>query len=266
MYHEVARTDELEELGGRINGSYVVTDTVFREHLAALAEQGATVVSLDEVAQWLQGTLDLSERSVVLTFDDGFRGNYTNALPILEARGFRATCFMVTNRIGDSGMLGWSELRDMSARGMAVQSHTASHPLLSTIGQRETARELGKSKAVLEDGLQCAVRHCSLPNGDTNPWYREAARAAGYLTVCGSEFGRNAAGADPYFLKRIAVKRSTTARQLTAYLSDRWDVYALHAAKSSVKKGVATLLGKRRYDAIYNRLLGIAEQRKGDAS
>jgi peptidoglycan/xylan/chitin deacetylase (PgdA/CDA1 family) len=266
MYHEVARDRELDGLVGRINGSYVVTDAMFREHLAALGEHGATVVSLDEVARWLGGAHRLPERSVVLTFDDGFLGNYTNALPILETHGFDSTCFMVTNRIGDSGMLSWSDLRDMSKRGMSVQSHTASHPLLSTIGEAETTRELGKSKAVLEDGLGCAVRHCSLPNGDTNPWYREIARGAGYHTVCGSEFGRNVHGADPYFLKRIAVKRTTTARQLVAYLSDRWDVYALHAAKSSVKKGVVTLLGKRRYDAIYNRLLGIDEQRKGDAS
>jgi peptidoglycan/xylan/chitin deacetylase (PgdA/CDA1 family) len=67
---------------------------------------------------------DVPERAVVITFDDGFRSVYRNARPLLEARGFPATCYLVTDRIDDPAPIWINELnaylRRDEARARAV--------------------------------------------------------------------------------------------------------------------------------------------------
>jgi len=265
MYHEIARQEQLGDLTRLINPQYVTIDRNFEEHLALFDRINVTVVGLDDVAAWLRGDVELPERTVVITFDDGFAGNHKLALPSLVKAGREATFFVVTNRIDDPMMLSATQMLEMHQEGMTIGSHTCSHPLLSTLGQLETRAELSVSKEFLEERLNRAVRHISLPNGDSNEWFRQAAHDAGYVTACGSDFGRNSRAADPLYLNRIIVKQSTSADDIEAYVTGRWSVFAANMAKSLAKQALVSLLTKRRYDALYNRVNGVDEQRKGDA-
>ena len=265
MYHEVVAPDAFHTVEGKINTTYVVSTEQFRDHLQALSAAGATSVSPRDVREWLDGNAELPERAVLITFDDGFVGNYTQALPILQEYGFTATFFVVTNRIGDPLMLTWEQLREMSAAGMTIASHTASHPLLSTLDAEETENEFAVSVQRIEEQLGEGPRYLSLPNGDQNASYRAIARDQGIELVFGSEFGRNMPNADPLALRRVAIKNSTTADQVRGFIEGRWSIFALNQAKQLVKQCLVLLLTKRRYDAIYNRLAGVEEQRKGTA-
>jgi peptidoglycan/xylan/chitin deacetylase (PgdA/CDA1 family) len=265
MYHEVASPEAMQAIAGRIQLGYVVTTEQFESHLRTLRDLGAASVNLTQVTEWVRKGVPIPERSVVITFDDGFEGNYTTALPLLEKYGFTATFFVATNRIGDEAMMSWDQLREMSKRGMSIESHTASHPLLSTLSRDETRDELAVSRKVLERELGTHVKYISLPNGDSNGWYHELAVETGYAGGCGSQFGCNDRGADPYYLRRIAMKRSTTAQNITDYLLRDSFNYHLAMSKARIKRMVPALIGKRRYDRLYNALFGVAEQRKGRA-
>jgi len=265
MYHEVAGPEGMQALAGRIQLGYVVTTEQFESHLRTLRDLGAKSVNLEQVTQWVRNGTPIPERSVVITFDDGFEGNYTTALPLLEKYGFTATFFVATNRIGDEVMMSWEQLREMGARGMSIESHTASHPLLSTLTRDETRSELAVSRQVLEQQLGKQVRFISLPNGDSNGWYHDLARETGYAGGCGSQFGCNDRGADPYCLRRIAMKRSTTAQDISNYVLRNSINYNWAMGKARIKRMVPALIGKRRYDRLYNALFGVAEQRKGRA-
>ncbi|MEM8815841.1 MAG: polysaccharide deacetylase family protein [Pseudomonadota bacterium] len=265
MYHEVVRAEQLAAIEGKINTNYVVTYDVFEAHLRAIRDAGATVVTPDEISERLAAGKQLPDKAVLITFDDGFLGNYELALPLLQTFGFPATFYVVTNKIGDERMLSWDQLREMHAAGMTVGSHTVSHPLLSTLGKEETRQELERSRDVIAEQLRTETRHLSLPNGDTNEWYRDLAAELAYATVCGSEFGRNASSIDPLFIERIAIKKTTSAAQITKYVEGDWATFAMSAVKSLLKKLLVGLLSKRRYDALYNRLFGVEDQRKGSA-
>jgi peptidoglycan/xylan/chitin deacetylase (PgdA/CDA1 family) len=265
MYHEVADAAVLEAVAGRIQPGYVVTAEAFESHLACLRNLDCRSLTLTELVDWLRHGKAIPKRSVVITFDDGFAGNSTLATPLLQKYGFTATFFIATNRIGDAAMLTWDQLRDMSSRGMAIESHTASHPLLSTLSADETRRELASSREALERGLGTRVRYISLPNGDSNRWYEDLARETGYEGGCGSEFGCNDPGANPYRMMRIAMKRTTTARDISDFVLRNSFNYKWAMSKARVKRMVPALIGKRRYDRLYNAVFGIAEQRKGRA-
>lgn len=265
MYHEVADAATLAALAGRIQQGYVVTRDTFEQHLRALRELGCRSLDLSQLTQWIRAGTPIPERSVVITFDDGFHGNHALALPLLEKYGFSATFFVATNRIGDTAMMSWDQLRDMQARGMSIESHTASHPLLSTLSPDETRRELTASRDVLARELARPARFISLPNGDSNSWYESLARETGYEGGCGSQFGCNDRGTNPFLLRRIAIKRNTTARDIRDYVLRNSLNYGWAMSKARVKRLVPALLGKRRYDRLYNAVFGVAEQRKGHA-
>ena len=231
MYHEVAQPKTLGVLSRKINSTYVVLEDTFRQHMQAILDADAEVVTPDQVHSWLDDGAELPEPAVMITFDDGFGGNYTLAYPILQSFGFPATFYVVTNRIGDELMLSWEQLREMQDGGMTIASHTTSHPLLSTLARNETELEFARSAEVLEERIGTQFRHLSLPNGDTNEWYRQVASELGYKTVCGSQFGRNDANSDRLYLKRIAVKKSTSAEDVQSYVQGHWPVFATNSVK-----------------------------------
>lgn len=263
MYHEVALPPQLELLAGKIQRSYVVTLEQFEQHLETLRNFGANAVTPAQLLAWLDGSSPLPPRPVLITFDDGFAGNHQLAFPALERAGYKAIFFVATNKIGDPLMMTWPQLAEMAEHGMAVESHTASHPLLSTLTREETLAELRNSKAAIEAHTGRRVTMVSLPNGDSNPWYRELAEELGYRAGCGSRFGRNVGRVERYFLQRIAMKHSTSAADLEGYLSGRSMTYAWAASKAAAKRALAGVLTKRVYDRLYNGLFGVEDQRKG---
>ena len=65
------------------------------------------VARADEVEGWLDGGRPLRRPVVLLTFDDGYRDNYQNALPILRAHGLQGTFFLVTSYVGSRELPWW---------------------------------------------------------------------------------------------------------------------------------------------------------------
>lgn len=87
-----------------------------------------------------------SEPSCLVTFDDGYRDNYTRARPILDRFGVRAVFFLVTDRLGEhdpdprADYLDWEEADALAAEGHVMAAHTQSHPRLDAL-TRDAARE-----------------------------------------------------------------------------------------------------------------------------
>lgn len=210
MYHKVNPDPETGNLGLR------VTPADFDQQMRYLFAQGYSTVSLGDVRDFLAGLKALPPKPVVITFDDGYRDNYTCALPILEKYHFKATFFIVVNSIGginsfDRGiqpvnqMAGWSELRDMAARGMDIGSHTLTHPRLAECRPAEAARQIKESKLALERGLGLPVHYFSYPHGSCNAAVKKMVEEFGYTAATSTQAGLIAPGSDVYALKRVYV-------------------------------------------------------------
>lgn len=265
MYHEVANTSDIDALARKTQRSYITPRTVFEQQIEYLTANDYTAISLDALLAWQAQARDLPPRPIVITFDDGFRGNYEHAFPILRRHGFRATFFVVSNKIGDPSMMSWAQLREMRAADMAVESHTANHPLLSTLDERHTRDELSTSKLAIEDRVGHAVRFLSLPNGDSNRYYPSVARACGYQGGCCSRFGFNRRSTAPYFWRRIAIKHGMSLATFGAMVSRQQPAIARMAVIAAAKAAIPAVLGKRNYDRVYNFVFGVEEQDKSKA-
>lgn len=171
---------------------------------------------------------------VGLTFDDGYRNNLLNAIPILRKHGFTATCYGVSRMIGgtnvwDHGKVAekplmtledWRAWRDA---GMDIGSHTRTHANLPQLPSDATLDEIATSKHELEQTIGCEVRHFCYPYGKFTPEHVQMAREVGYRTATTTHRGRVLAGDDPYTLKRIMVARATNPLQFFMKIATHYE-------------------------------------------
>jgi peptidoglycan/xylan/chitin deacetylase (PgdA/CDA1 family) len=203
---------------GRALRAWGVTPGAFAAQMRALADGGFRVVGLGEVEATARGGNGAPEaRTVALTFDDGYRGLLRHALPVLERHGFRATFFLVSDRVGGVNawdarhgdpprpLMDWDEAADLAARGMEIGSHSRTHPFLPALGDRELEDEIRGSRETIEDRLGREVRFFSYPHGLYDGRCLRAVAAAGYAAACSSREGANRPGTDRFLLRRAEI-------------------------------------------------------------
>ena len=79
--------------------------------------------------------LPSNQKVVILTFDDGYKSQYSNAKPILDKYGFKATFSIVCNYVGNGdNRMTWEEIRSLRQEGHDIASHTMNHDDLSKLG------------------------------------------------------------------------------------------------------------------------------------
>ena len=126
MYHHLSED---------VTNSEMVSPEQFEAQIRALSEAGYTGVSFDELRAYVLRGEPLPEKPVVITFDDGYRSNYTLAYPILQKYGMKATIFAIgvsfgTDHYKDTDYaitphFGAAEAAEMTASGLiSIQSHT----------------------------------------------------------------------------------------------------------------------------------------------
>jgi peptidoglycan/xylan/chitin deacetylase (PgdA/CDA1 family) len=165
------------------------------------------------------------------SFDDAFRGAAT-VFPALEQLGVSVQIFVCTNfslkgspltipeLAGDDpeelATMSWDELGEHAARGIAIGSHTVSHPHLSRLPDDELRRELRASKHEIEDRLCRPCEDLAYPYGEHDARVRAEARAAGYERAYALRGSRS----DPYAAPRLDLyRRHTVPRTLLKALT-----------------------------------------------
>ena len=205
MYHDLAVDVTKVTPGHR---PYVLEPSTFLLQMQAVAAQNLPALC---VTQWC--TSPGPSRAILLTFDDGHVSNHDVALPILVERQLTATFFIVAGRIATGETMNWRQIRALQAAGMEIGSHTFTHRPPSTLDDDALRYELLESRRILEDGLGAPVTAISSPTGFFNPRMRSIAREVGYSALCCGQVGLAADHADPWSLRRIAVKRGMGMKQ-----------------------------------------------------
>ncbi len=202
-----------------------VPTAVFAQQMELLGELGYVVVSLDDVLDhYLEGA-PLPERAVLITFDDGYRDNLENALPILQQHRYPAVLFApigfldsdrplpheealrvlgVVNRTVD-----WDELAELEAGGIRIESHGIGHRPVSELEPGEALREIALSKLRLEERLGRGVDAFAFVKGshaDYRPEHASLVQQAGYKLAFTSVSGANGPASDRYRLRRYNVE------------------------------------------------------------
>ncbi len=250
LYHVIGEAAE-----GTPEAFYAVTRAAFSEQMRYLAQRGCHTVSLEALADWVEGRGSLPPRAVAITFDDGDVTQHEAAVPILQEHGFQAMFFVTAARVGEPGMMGWDDVRRVEAAGMAIGSHGLTHRLLTELTVDEVRWELAESKRLLETHVMRPVQWFAFPGGAWSSGMPPLVAEAGYRGAVTSDVGYVARGVADRWWPRCVMRSTDNVSRLAELLDapawflwrERMGQQALRAARS--------VLGMQRYEALKRRLV-----------
>ncbi len=185
---------------------YSVKPQKLEQQLAFLKENNYQVLSLGDLYESLESRSPLPPKSVVITFDDGYRDFYTNAFPIVKKFNFRVVSFFVAGytRMGD--YMNWQMLHELHKSGLVdIESHSISHPLLTRLNNADQRREIFESRKILEDNLGKKVYYFAYPYGDYNQEVVNIVKEAGYRLAFSAFAGTTLHSSRELILPRILI-------------------------------------------------------------
>ncbi|WP_414829051.1 polysaccharide deacetylase family protein [Alteromonas sp. H39] len=227
LYHHVAENTP---------ASTSISPDTFAEHMEYLANNH-TVLGLPEVISALRQGDTLPERTVVITFDDGYDNILTNAHPILKRHGFPYTIFINPEEIGSNrSQLTWEQVETMQNDGVVFANHTLDHlhMLERKPGESESAwlkrvwSNVTEAEDILEEKTGRSLKYLAYPFGEYNLALANKLSQAGYIG-----FGQHSGGvssesqfsalprfpaAGPYAnLKTLKTKLESLAMPVSSY-------------------------------------------------
>ena len=185
----------------------------FHRQMSWLAEQGYQAVTLEAVEDaWYQGG-KLPAKPVVISFDDGYRPQFTYALPELRKHGWPG----LLNLKAEGSDLYESNVRAMIAAGWELAAHTIHHSDLTTLEAAALKEEVAGSRAILRREYGVPVKNFCYPAGRFDEAVIAAVEAAGYTGATTEIRGFASRGA-PYELDRFEILGSEGVAGLAADL------------------------------------------------
>ena len=174
QYHHVSTTTP---------ASTSTTPEQFSAQLNWLADNNYTITALPEALSKLRAGKKLADKTVAISFDDGYLDNYTNAYPILRDHGWPFTIF-VNPQPHDQQLKGWAsweQLREMASNGASIANHTTSHLyMLRQLNNESTqewrvrmAGEILHAEKRIKTETKQTHRMLSYPYGESNQAIQE---------------------------------------------------------------------------------------------
>lgn len=165
MYHHISSTIAAPSQVG-----LTVSDSDFAAQLEYLRQHGYHTVLLRRVFAALYTHAALPPHPIVLSFDDGYRDNYTDALPILRHYQDVAEFNVITAypgiTLGVNTYMTWKQIKTLVKDGMEIGSHTIDHQDLGLMSEDHLRYELRDSRNVLQQKLHVPVQFIAYPSGE----------------------------------------------------------------------------------------------------
>jgi peptidoglycan/xylan/chitin deacetylase (PgdA/CDA1 family) len=216
MYHVIAAPPASAPFPG-----LYVPPQEFAAQMQALKGAGWHAVTLDQIrAHWTAGTPLGPGRPIVLTFDNGYQSQYTQALPVLQRLGWVADENIQLSGLPPSqGGLGQEQIRGLLAAGWELDTQGFSHADLIKLGPEQLHYEVAVARSVLQRRFHVPVNWFCYPSGHYDPTVVAEVRAAGYVGSTTVVPGWAHPGDDPNRLPRLRVLGGTSAQGLLRLVS-----------------------------------------------
>ena len=216
MYHMIR-----EPIKGKKFNSLRVSPVMFEKQIAYLAQNGWQSFTMSEAMKLKD---KLPPKSVVVTFDDGYRDNLINALPILQKYNFKATVYLVVDRhhrdwsgqrkaknagagLKDEPKLSDDEVRALIDSGLIeIGGHTMTHANLSRLTQEQKEYEIAQSKKEIEKKFGIECESFAYPFGIYDDMDKEIVQKSGYKSAVTTKVGiADIKSCDAFEIPRITV-------------------------------------------------------------
>ena len=193
----------------------------FASQMNALKAAGWHAVTLDQVqAYWSQGKSLGSGKPVVISFDNGYASQYTNALPVLKGLGWPAVVNLQVNGLSPSqGGMSDSQIRGLLAAGWELDAEGVTHTDLTTVGTTQLQSETTTARQTLKSRYGVPVNWFCYPLGTYNDSVVAAVRSAGYVGASTIVPGWASSKEDRFRLPRLQVAANTSSSQLLSQIA-----------------------------------------------
>ena len=208
VYHDLGSPPPAENYPG-----LYVSDAEFEADMAWLHQQGYQAVTLDEMMNaWFHGAT-LPAKPIVITFDNGYIPQATFAPSVLSQYGWPG----VLNEITE-GHLNNARLESLIKIGWEIDSHSLTHPDLTTLGAAALQQQVAGSRQFLQQTFHIPVNSFCYPSSKYNATVIAAVKAAGYTNAVTENTGY-ATRDEVYTLPRFEIEGGQGVSGLAADLS-----------------------------------------------
>lgn len=168
MYHYISDVPA-NDPNKPLRASLSVNPTLFGQQMDYLKSRGYQTITFNQLFDALYYDGPLPAKPIILTFDDGYEDSYTAAFPILKAHNYSGMFYIVTGKVGWQGQMTWDQLREMSASGMQMGSHTIHHVDIGSVLQEshdQAEQEVNISQLDLQKHLGIPIQQFCYPSGE----------------------------------------------------------------------------------------------------
>lgn len=210
MYHFIDYTSDKGD-------KRVVSPEAFEAQMKYLHDKSYNVVPLEKAVWYIEHREKPPSKTVAITMDDGYKDNYVYAYPVLKKYHIPATIFVIVNLVGKEKIyMNWDEVKEMSGSGIIdIESHTKTHPWLTSLSDKDLKDELTLSKKILEEKLRKKIDFLCYPMGVYDERVKLAVKAAGYKAAFATRPKRLFPTYDLYEIKRV--RMSPNVHNLLAF-------------------------------------------------
>lgn len=214
-------------------GPWAVGRRLFADHMDTLVERGYTGMSVGQLMNLKRAALPVPDKTVVVTFDDGFADFESSAWPVMKARGIPVTLYVTAGVLdgtsqwlepvgaGQLPMLGTAAIRELADDGVEIGAHSMTHPQLDCVGRELARREIVDSKTALEKIVGRTVDSFAYPHGYHDRTVKKMVVDAGYTSAAAVRNALSHEQDDPFALARFTVMGDCTVENLEDVLAGR---------------------------------------------
>lgn len=212
MYHWFYDDTKGEDITKKPNNHNYISKTNFEKQIKYLVDNNYYFVTWDELNDYIDKKIDLPEKSIILTDDDGVKSFYEIAYPITLKYNVPITSFVITNKVV------WKNY--LNKDYLDMQSHTDSmHVRSCTKGKWdgkamcESYKNIYNDLMTTKDKLKDNPTIFAYPFGHYSDDFIKALKDSGFKMAFTINSGRVKKGANKYKLPRVRVSRGTTLNQ-----------------------------------------------------
>jgi peptidoglycan/xylan/chitin deacetylase (PgdA/CDA1 family) len=202
MYHVIANAPS-----GVAFPDLFVRPSDFAAQMSWLAAHGFHAVTLHRVYEYWRNGTPLPQEPIVLTFDDGYLGQHTHAMPVLQTLRWPGVLNLKVDALKSRYTLPAWRVQQMLAAGWELDAHTITHPDLTHVDDARLWQEVHGSRVDLQHLFHVPVDFFCYPSGRYDAHVVAAVRRAGYLGATTTNNGL-ARPQDLYTLSRIRINGS----------------------------------------------------------
>ena len=177
---------------------------LFIKQIETLKNAGYTFITASELIDIMDGKIEPPQKTVIITFDDGYRDFYTDVFPILKKNKIKAVAYIVSGFLDKPNYMFTWQLKEIARSGLVeIGAHTVHHYALRGLNPILAKYEIEESKITLEKLIGSSVVSFAYPDGSFDNQSIKIVREAGFKSAATTMYGFEVSGENKFSLYRI---------------------------------------------------------------